>query len=87
MMSVRFSSPIVGLFSVGVPALVRFSFLTGEVLMQLPKLDLQIFERISAGLAFRVGLQITPPAVLVLPENVFRGMHQGKYSWTFQMRK
>jgi hypothetical protein len=40
MMPVALSVPVLAVFSVAVPVLIPFSLLAGEVLMQLPQLDL-----------------------------------------------
>jgi hypothetical protein len=61
--------------------------LTGELLMQLPELDLEFFERLPLDFILGIALQVATPAVVVLPEDVFRGTHQGKYSWSFLRRK
>ena len=61
--------------------------LTRELLVQLPQLNLEFFERVSLDFVFRVALQVATPPVVVLPEDVFRGAHQGKYSWSFMRRK
>lgn len=70
-------------------ALVLFLFLrlTGELLVQLPELDLEFLERLPLDFILRVAFQVAAPAVVVLPEDVFGGAHQGKYSWTSYMRK
>lgn len=39
--------------------------------------------RFKLGVAF----QIPAPPVFFLQDNVFGGMHQGKYSWSFPARK
>jgi hypothetical protein len=76
---VIFSSVIVVLFS--------FRRLTGDLLVELPELDLELFERFPMDFILRIAFQVTAPPVVVLPEDVFRGAHQGKYSRTFYMRK
>ena len=43
--------------------------------MQLPQLGLQVFERLPIDLVLRVAVQITPPPVSVLHDDVFHGMH------------
>ena len=70
-------------------ALVLFSLfgLSGELLVQLPELDLEFFERLALDFILRVAFQVAAPAVVVLPENVFGGAHQRKYSRSFHMRK
>jgi hypothetical protein len=34
-----------------------------------------------------IALQIPAPPVLFLQDDVFSGMHEGKYIWSFQVRK
>lgn len=70
-------------------ALVLFSLfgLSRELLVQLPQLDLEFFERLSMDFILRVAFEVAAPAVVVLPEDVFRGAHQRKYSRSFHMRK
>ena len=58
-----------------------------KFLMHMPQLALEVFEGSSIGFSFRIALQIATPPIVVLPEDVPGGLHQGKYSWTFQMRK
>ncbi len=67
--------------------LLRFLCLAREFLVQLPQLDLEFFERLPMDFILRVALQVATPSVVVLPEDVFRGAHQGKYSWSFMRRK
>lgn len=74
-MPIVFRIPVLILVSAAVMGLVLFSFLAGEDLMQLPQLDLQVFERLPIDLVLRVAFQITAPTVFVLPEDVFCGMH------------
>lgn len=57
--------------------------LAGEFLMELPQLDLKFFERVSIGLELRIALQVATPPAFLLHDDVFGGMHQGKYSWSF----
>jgi hypothetical protein len=52
-----------------------FWFLDDEILVQLPQLNLQIFERLPIGLVFRVAFQVTTPSVSILHDDVFRGVH------------
>lgn len=67
--------------------LLLLSGLSGELLVQLPQLDLEFFERLALDFILRVAFQVAAPAVVVLPEDVFRGAHQRKYSRSFHMRK
>lgn len=67
--------------------LLRFLRLTREFLVQLPQFNLEFFERLPLDFILRVALQVATPSVVVLPEDVFRGAHQGKYSWSFMRRK
>lgn len=67
--------------------LLTFLCLAREFLVQLPQLNLEFFERLSLDFILGIALQVATPAVVVLPEDVFRGAHQGKYSWTSYMRK
>ena len=67
--------------------LLRFLCLAREFLVQLPQFNLEFFERLPLDFILRVALQVATPSVVVLPEDVFRGAHQGKYSWSFMRRK
>ena len=58
-----------------------------EFLMHVPQLTLEVFEGGAIGFPFRIALEIATPPIVVLPKDVPGGLHQGKYSWTFQMRK
>ena len=69
------------------PILFSLFGLSGELLVQLPELDLELFERLSLDFIFGIAFQVAAPAVVVLPEDVFRGAHQRKYSRSFHMRK
>ena len=64
-----------------------FTMLSREFLVELPELGLKLFERLALGFVLRVALNIPAPPVVVLPEDVLGGTHQGKYSRTFLMGK
>ncbi len=70
-------------------AMVQFSFvgMIHEILMHVPQLALELFEGRSIGFPFRIALEMAAPSIAVLPEDVSGGMHQAKYSETFQMSK
>lgn len=91
MVPVVFFAPVLGAFStVLVLVWVLFCFLGrlgNQILVELPQFELQLFERVTIGLVLRVALQVAAPPVSVLHDDVFCGTHEGKYSWTFQMRK
>lgn len=55
--------------------LFLFLRLSREFLVQLPELDLKFFERLPLDFILRVAFQVAAPAVVVLPEDVFRGAH------------
>jgi hypothetical protein len=52
-----------------------FLRLTRELLVQLPQLDLEFFERLPLDFILRVALQVATPPVLLLEDDVFCGMH------------
>lgn len=54
-----------------VSALGRFWFLGDELLVLLPQLDLQLFERFPIGLLLLVAFQVAAPPVSVLNDDVF----------------
>lgn len=54
---------------------IRFRLLDDKILVQLPQLDLQIFERLPMGLVIWIALQIPTPPVSVLYDNVFCRVH------------
>ena len=68
---------LMGLFRIGllIGALIldefRFLMLARELLVQLPQLHLQFFERLTLDFVLGVAFQVAAPAVVVLPENVF----------------
>ncbi len=91
MVSVVLFASVLGVFStVLVLVLVLFCVLSrlgNQILVELPQFELQLFERVTIGLVLRVALQVAPPPLSILHDDVFCGTHEGKYSWTFQMRK
>lgn len=67
--------------------LVLFLLSGGELLMQLPQLELQLLKRVPMRFKLWIALQIPAPPVFFLQDDVFSGMHEGKYIWSFQVRK
>ena len=80
-------SVAVGLVLLDGLILILFLLLTGKFLVQLPEFHLEFFKRLPLDFIFGIAFQVAAPAVIVLPEDVFRGAHQRKYSLSFDMRK
>ena len=66
---------LVQLIVILILGLFWLSILSGELLVQLPQLGLELLEGLGLGFILGVALQVAAPPVFILPEDVFGGTH------------